>query len=114
MRRKLASAAGYQPADDADAQRWLSQKLQGDPCLIVLDDVWRSADVEHLLGVVGARARFLVTTRNAGLFPEARSHKLEDKAKGKPGRKKLDKKALQEKIDKLKMLTRSINKTTVR
>jgi len=36
------------------------------------------------------------------------------KAKGKPGRKKLDKKALQEKIDKLKMLTRSINKTTVR
>ena len=36
------------------------------------------------------------------------------KAKRKPGRKKLDKKALQEKIDKLKMLTRSINKTTVR
>ncbi len=34
--------------------------------------------------------------------------------KRKPGRKKLDKKALQEKIDKLKMLTRSINKTTVR
>ena len=36
------------------------------------------------------------------------------KVKRKPGRKKLDKKALQEKIDKLKMLTRSINKTTVR
>lgn len=36
------------------------------------------------------------------------------KAKRKLGRKKLDKKALQEKIDKLKMLTRSITKTTVR
>lgn len=34
--------------------------------------------------------------------------------KGRPGRKKLDKKALKEKIDKLKMITRSINKITVR
>ena len=36
------------------------------------------------------------------------------KQRQKPGRKKLDKKALQEKIDKLKILTRSINKITVR
>jgi transcriptional regulator with XRE-family HTH domain len=36
------------------------------------------------------------------------------RAKRKPDRKKLDKKALQEKIDKLKMLTQSINKITVR
>jgi len=36
------------------------------------------------------------------------------KAKKKPGRKKLDKKALQEKIDKLKMVTKTINKITVR
>jgi transcriptional regulator with XRE-family HTH domain len=36
------------------------------------------------------------------------------RTKRKPGRKKLDKKALQEKIDKLKMLTQSINKITVR
>ena len=36
------------------------------------------------------------------------------KTKRKPGRKKLDKKALQEKIDKLKMVTRTINKITVR
>ncbi|HIJ50304.1 MAG TPA: helix-turn-helix transcriptional regulator [Nitrospinae bacterium] len=34
--------------------------------------------------------------------------------KRKPGRKKLDKKALQEKIDKLKIITRAINKITVR
>jgi transcriptional regulator with XRE-family HTH domain len=36
------------------------------------------------------------------------------KTKRKPGRKKLDKKALQEKIDKLKIITRAINKITVR
>ncbi|MCZ6540976.1 MAG: helix-turn-helix transcriptional regulator [Nitrospinae bacterium] len=36
------------------------------------------------------------------------------KKKGKPGRKKLDKKALKEKIDRLKMITKSIPKITVR
>ena len=36
------------------------------------------------------------------------------KTKRKPGRKKLDKKALQEKIDKLKIGIRAINKITVR
>jgi len=40
------------------------------------------------------------------------SHKT--KTKRNPGRKKLDKKALQEKIDKLKMVTRTITKITVR
>ena len=39
---------------------------------------------------------------------------LKPKTKRKPGRKKLDKKALQEKIDKLKIVTRAINKITVR
>ncbi len=34
--------------------------------------------------------------------------------KGKPGRKKLDKKVLKEKIDRLKMITKSIQKITVR
>jgi hypothetical protein len=36
------------------------------------------------------------------------------KTKRKLGRKKLDKKALQEKIDKLEILSRTINKITVR
>jgi len=36
------------------------------------------------------------------------------KKKGKPGRKKLDKKALKEKIDRLKMITKSVSKITVR
>ena len=39
---------------------------------------------------------------------------LQPKTKRKPGRKKLDKKALQEKVDKLKMVTQTINKITVR
>ena len=39
---------------------------------------------------------------------------LEPKTKRKPGRKKIDKKALQEKIDRLKMGARNINKITVR
>ncbi|MBI4383056.1 MAG: helix-turn-helix transcriptional regulator [Nitrospinae bacterium] len=36
------------------------------------------------------------------------------KRKGRPGRKKLDKKLLKEQIDKLKLITKSINKITVR
>lgn len=36
------------------------------------------------------------------------------KKKGRPGRKKLDRKLLKEKIDKLKMITRSVHKITVR
>jgi len=36
------------------------------------------------------------------------------KKKGKPGRKKLDKKALKEKIDRLKLITKSVPKITVR
>jgi transcriptional regulator with XRE-family HTH domain len=47
-----------------------------------------------------------------GKYPATSARQPE--AKRKPGRKKLDKKALQEKIDKLKILTQSINKTTVR
>ena len=39
---------------------------------------------------------------------------LEPKTKRKPGRKKIDKKALQEKIDRLRMVARNINKITVR
>jgi transcriptional regulator with XRE-family HTH domain len=52
--------------------------------------------------------------KEEGLEKSPETFAREPKAKRKPGRKKLDKKALQEKIDKLKMLTRSINKTTVR
>ena len=42
------------------------------------------------------------------------SKPAKSKKRGRPGRKKIDKKILKEKIDKLKMITRSINKITVR
>ena len=53
-----------------------------------------------------------VKTRKTSATAETKAGKV--KRKGKPGRKKLDKKALKEKIDKLKMITRSISKITVR
>jgi len=63
-------------------------------------------------------------SQNSGLDPQAKKNAKDakptptsagqPKQRQKPGRKKLDKKALQEKIDKLKILTRSINKITVR
>lgn len=49
-----------------------------------------------------------------GFEKSSQASQHQPKAKRRPGRKKLDKKALQEKIDKLKMITRSINKTTVK
>ena len=52
--------------------------------------------------------------KEKGIEKSPETSARQPKAKRKPGRKKLYKKALQEKIDKLKMLTRSINKTTVR
>lgn len=49
-----------------------------------------------------------VTTKNKG----GKSNKV--KKKGRPGRKKLDRKLLKEKIDRLKMVTKSISKITVK
>jgi len=40
--------------------------------------------------------------------------KKRPKRKGKPGRRKVDKKALREKVDRLKKITKTINKITVR
>lgn len=45
---------------------------------------------------------------------EAELKNFKIKRKGKPGRKKLDKKLLKEKINKLKLITQSINKITVK
>jgi hypothetical protein len=52
------------------------------------------------------------TTPKSRLSPSTKPAKA--KKRGRPGRKKIDKKILKEKIDKLKMITRSINKITVR
>lgn len=56
--------------------------------------------------------RYEEKTGAAGKNSGAKSSKV--KKKGRPGRKKLDKKLLKEKIDRLKMVTKSISKITVK
>jgi len=93
--------------------RKMAPRLQKD-CLSSLGQIAESGKItSKLLDKAGKGQR---GTKKKGKSPEKSSQTSvrQPKAKGKPGRKKLDKKALQEKIDKLKMLTRSINKTTVR
>ena len=71
-------------------------------------------------GVVANQLPEKSNKRGNGITKNAPKVKMEIKTSPKPktkrklGRKKVDKKALQEKIDKLKMVTRTINKITVR
>ena len=71
----------------------------------------------------GLKARRLAPVKSAGSTvarppetkPVAKKESVKGvKKKGKPGRKKLDKKALKEKIDRLKTITKSVPKITVR
>jgi transcriptional regulator with XRE-family HTH domain len=81
-------------------------------CLFNLREIVYSGNVpDKLLNKFGKEQRVRKEKERKGEKSPQISH---PKVKRKPGRKKLDKKALQEKIDKLKMFTRSINKTTVR
>ena len=62
-----------------------------------------------------AKPASLVVALPAESKPVAKKETNKDvKKKGKPGRKKLDKKALKEKIDRLKRITKSVPKITVR
>ncbi|MEE9259093.1 MAG: hypothetical protein V3U37_06085, partial [Nitrospinaceae bacterium] len=67
----------------------------------------------------GLKARKAVSGKPASLVSrlvesQPVPKKTKGKKKGKPGRRKLDKKALKEKIDRLKMITKSVSKITVR
>jgi transcriptional regulator with XRE-family HTH domain len=93
--------------------RKMSPKFQKD-CLSSLGQIAELGKTSYKLSYKaedGQRGK----SKNEG-SPEKSNQNLvrHPKARRKPGRKKLDKKALQEKIDKLKMLTQSINKITVR
>jgi transcriptional regulator with XRE-family HTH domain len=87
--------------------------LQKD-CLISLGQI---AEIDKskskFLDIAGKEQRAR-KEKEKGLEKSPETSARKPKAKQKPGRKYLDKKALQEKIDKLKMLTRSINKIKVR
>lgn len=86
-------------------------------CLDHLGKTLETGKVNPLILGRGGKAR---TAGRAGTGVAKKSGKaaagtmLKARKKGKPGRKKLNKKLLKEKIDKLKMITQSINKITVR
>lgn len=68
---------------------------------------------------IGLKSRKVVSGKPASpVFRPVESRpapkKITGKKKGKPGRRKLDKKALKEKIDRLKIITKSVLKITVR
>ncbi len=87
--------------------RKMAPRLQKD-CLSSLGQIAESGKTtSKLLDKAGKGQR---GTKKKGESPEkfSQTSVRQPKAKGKPGRKKLYKKALQEKIDKLKMLTRSM------
>lgn len=69
-----AALTGERPAfvDTDDATRELALALEGRNCLIVLDDVWRSADARPFLQGAPGCVR-LLTTRLADVLPAARS-----------------------------------------
>lgn len=93
--------------------RKMGSHLQKD-CLTSLGQIAESGkSTSKLLDKAGKEQRAR-KEKEEGLEKSPETSPHQPKAKRKPGRKKLDKKALQENIDKLKMLTRSINKTTVR
>ncbi len=61
-----------------------------------------------------ARAKKKAAPRVLAKRTRTAAKSLKNVKKKKPGRKKVDKKVLKEKIDKLKMITRSVQKITVR
>ena len=93
--------------------RKMGSHMQKD-CLTSLGEIAESGkSTSKLLDKVG-KEQSARKGKEKGIEKSPETSARQPKAKRKPVRKKLDKKALQEKIDKLKMLTRSINKTTVR
>ena len=93
--------------------RKMGPQMQKD-CLSSLGQIAESGIAKSKLLDKAGREQRSKNEKEAGLDKSSENSVRQPKAKRKPGRKKLDKKALQEKIDKLKILTRSINKTTVR
>ena len=83
-------------------------------CLSRLDEIAELGKVPYKLSHSEETGQRTKKKKQEGSEKAAQVLVRQPKQRRKPGRKKLDKKALQEKIDKLKMLTRSINKITVR
>jgi len=54
--------------DSNQGNNFLSGLLAEKNCLIILDDVWRSGDVQALLSNLGPRSRMIITTRDARII----------------------------------------------
>ncbi|MBC8284951.1 MAG: helix-turn-helix transcriptional regulator [Nitrospinae bacterium] len=103
--------------DDAEKRlltlyRKMPPRLKKD-CMESMSQIVETGKVVNRLSEKAGRGRKGKTKRTPKVKIEIKTPPI-PKTKRKPGRKKLDKKALQEKIDKLKMVTRTINKITVR
>jgi transcriptional regulator with XRE-family HTH domain len=93
--------------------RKMGSHLQKD-CLTSLGQIAESGkSTSKLLDKAGEERR-IKKEKEEGLEKSPETSARQPKVKRKPGSKNLDKKALQEKRDKLKMLTWSINKIKVR
>lgn len=79
--RSLGAAAGDDVKEyvDIDAAKGrVSRCLEGNQCLIVLDDVWHVRHAEPFINALDTRSssRLLITTRDAGLDPGAPIHRV--------------------------------------
>ena len=76
-----AALTGERPGfvDAEDAARELALKLESKSCLIVIDDVWKTADARPFLRGGAACAR-LITTRLTEVLPDARRVSVEQMA----------------------------------
>jgi transcriptional regulator with XRE-family HTH domain len=93
--------------------RKMGSHLQKD-CLTSLGQIAKSGkSTSKLLDKAGRKQR-IRKKKEDGIEKSPEIYALQPKVKWKPVRMKLDKKALQEKIDKPKMLVRSINKIKMR
>jgi transcriptional regulator with XRE-family HTH domain len=93
--------------------RKMSPQFQKD-CLSNLSKIAELGKTAYKLSYQAEKGQQLKGEKGGSTEKPAENIVRQPRTKRKPGRKKLDKKALQEKIDKLKMLTQSINKITVR
>ena len=93
--------------------RKISPRFQKD-CLSNLGQIAELGKASYKLSYKVEKGQWGRKKKGGGSEKATEIFVRQPKVRRKPGRKKLDKKTLQEKIDKLKMLTRGINKITVR
>ena len=67
---------------EAEGCQWLANHLRGSAVLLVLDDIWRWADLRHLdfatmLNCCHSDSRLIVTTRDRGVLKNEQGHEID-------------------------------------